>query len=114
MGHIAVKGTYASATIPGFSDTTGLSGTLTMKAGPRGFPMVGCAPPTKLPVLQLQTSYVRNAVVTPAKADAAHVPRLATARSLCHRSTTTHIVTSTNGCDCNWLARRLPGGTRTR
>ena len=71
-----------SAALPGFSGTTGLSATPPAQAGPRGFPVGACAPPSGLPVLLLSPSCTHAAANTPAEPVGARVARFPTAASL--------------------------------
>ena len=50
------QGPFAPAALPAFPATTGPSATLPAPAGPRGFQVGACAPPTGLPVLRLPSS----------------------------------------------------------
>ena len=76
------RGPFAPPALPGFLATAGLSATLPAQAGPRGFPVGACAPPTGLPVLLLSPSYVHATVNTPAETTGARVARFPVAGSL--------------------------------
>ena len=56
------QGPFPLPALPGFSGTTGLSATPPAQAGPRGFPVGACAPPSGLPVLLLSPSCTHAAV----------------------------------------------------
>ena len=61
------QGPFAPAALPAFPATTGPSATLPAPAGPRGFQVGACAPPTGLPVLRLPSSSLRASANTPAE-----------------------------------------------
>ena len=61
------QGPFAPAALPAFPATTGPSATLPAPAGPRGFQVGACAPPTGLPVLLLPSSSLRASANTPAE-----------------------------------------------
>ena len=76
------QGPFPLPALPGFSGTTGLSATPPAQAGPRGFPVGACAPPSGLPVLLLSPSCTHAAANTPAEPVGARVARFPTAASL--------------------------------
>ena len=76
------QGPFPPPALPGFSGTPGLSATPPAQAGPRGFPVGACAPPTGLPVLLLSPSCTHAATTTPAEPVGARVARFPTAVSL--------------------------------
>ena len=81
LSHVAPSGVPEPA-LPGFCGTASLSATPPAQAGPRGFSVGACTPPTGLPVLLLSPSCTHATANTPAEPAGACVACFPTAASL--------------------------------